>query len=63
MTTMAIGVKYPVICRNGHDLGLHELGEYPYSWQFMVCPICNYAATPDLTKPHEIVVNMGEPEY
>jgi hypothetical protein len=49
---------YDVICKTcGKIVELNaDIGEYPWSWQFMECPRCHHAATPDLEHPrvHEV---------
>ena len=48
--------KYDIICKKcGKTIATEEIGQYPYSWQFMFHEGCGGVAVPDLNHPHEEV--------
>ncbi len=51
---MVYSVTYDVICTTCKKIAWHgEIGEYPLSWQFSICPHCGGSAVPDLDNPTE----------
>ena len=49
---IATYTTYNVICENGHIVAKeYDIGEYPWSWQYMRCGKCGHAAVPDEDNP------------